>query len=473
LNIQCDVCIIGGGSGGIGAAIAAARTGVDVVLIEKAAILGGNTTVAGVCCWECGVGGTGIPFDIYRRLKQIPGGVGILSHTRHLSWTKEGGRMFPFGEARIDPSLSYEDTLRRHGYTLAHGGREHWHGVMLEPEIYAPLLEEMLAETGNCRVMLNTAFVAAEADADGLKEISADGPQGRVSVRAKTFIDSSGDAVLCRALGCEEMTGRESKARFGEPNAPAEHTDTVNGVSLIFRITPAENPGVETLPDDIPPECWWWKGWIDWPVACINEYPNGDRNVNMLPTMEGRDFVALGFEAAYRECTRRVLAYWHYMQTSGWGWENYRLRSIAPALGVRESRRIIGEYVLTQHDLIAGLSRQTHDDIICIADHAIDIHGEGGGRAVEVSEPYGVPFRCLIVKGKRNLLTACRAASFSAIAASSCRLSRVMISLGQAAGTAAGLAAQAGIQARDISPQVLRDSLRKQNVTLDWNADTG
>ncbi|HDS74200.1 MAG TPA: FAD-dependent oxidoreductase, partial [Firmicutes bacterium] len=105
----------------------------------------------------------------------------------------------------------------------------------------------------------------------------------------------------------------------------------------------------------------------------------------------------------------------------------------APMLGVRESRRIVGEYVLTQNDIEAGLSQQQHADIVAIADHALDLHAEHGG-CRELSEPYGIPFRCLVPKGFHNLLIASRAASFSHIAASSCRLSRTIMQLGQAAG---------------------------------------
>ena len=87
-------------------------------------------------------------------------------------------------------------------------------------------------------------------------------------------------------------------------------------------------------------------------------------------------------------------------------------------LGVRESRRIVAEYVLTEHDLRAGLSGQDHPDIVCIADHAMDTHGSHGRPCGELREPYGVPFRCLVPRGFSNLLVACRGAGFSALAAS-------------------------------------------------------
>ncbi|MFP4250858.1 MAG: FAD-dependent oxidoreductase, partial [Armatimonadota bacterium] len=164
---------------------------------------------------------------------------------------------------------------------------------------------------------------------------------------------------------------------------------------------------------------------------------------------------------------RRVLAHWHYVQSEFPEFRGFRLTWIAPEVGLREERRVIGEHVLTEHDLLAGLSSQRHPDIIAIADHAMDLHGEGGG-CRELTEPYGVPFRCLVAKGMRNVLVASRASSFSSIAASSCRLSRTMMQLGQAAGTAAAMGVQRGTDAREVSPDDLREALSEQHVQLEW-----
>jgi hypothetical protein len=202
-------------------------------------------------------------------------------------------------------------------------------------------------------------------------------------------------------------------------------------------------------------------------VAQINHYPNGDLNVNMLPTMDGAEFLRRGYPEALAECQRRVRAHWHHLQTNYAEFREFRLHSVAPALGIRETRRVLGEYVLTQHDLLAGLSGQQHPDIICIADHSMDTHGGHRHASGELREPYGVPYRCLIPQGQRNLLIACRAASFSSIAASSCRLSRTMMQLGQAAGTAAALAKELRCDLPDVPPDRLRAALRTQHVQLE------
>ena len=99
----------------------------------------------------------------------------------------------------------------------------------------------------------------------------------------------------------------------------------------------------------------------------------------------------------------------------------------------------------------------------------MDVHGEAGthGGPRELVEPYGIPYRCLIPRGFDNLLVASRAASFSALAASSCRLSRTMMHLGQAAGTATALATVLGVGYPEVPPDQLRDRLRAQHVQLD------
>ncbi|MFM8716542.1 MAG: FAD-dependent oxidoreductase, partial [Spartobacteria bacterium] len=147
--------------------------------------------------------------------------------------------------------------------------------------------------------------------------------------------------------------------------------------------------------------------------------------------------------------------------------QRYTISWIAPALGVRETARLVGEHILTDHDFLAGFSRQTDPDLIAPADHSMDRHGEGGG-CVELREPYGVPYRCLLPKGIDNLLVACRGASFSSIAASSCRLSRTMMALGHAAGVACAIAKEKALPLRDVPAGELRETLRSQHAELDW-----
>ena len=140
--IRCELAVIGGGSGGFGAALAAARLGVNVVLVERGDQLGGNSVRGGVNVWEPVVGATSFPFELYQRLKRETNAVGIYSMGRHLS-TYDPARepyRYPGGELLIDPKRTYLDTLQRHGI-----GKSDLHGVVFEPE---PMSRAMLATAG-------------------------------------------------------------------------------------------------------------------------------------------------------------------------------------------------------------------------------------------------------------------------------------------------------------------------------------
>ena len=171
-----------------------------------------------------------------------------------------------------------------------------------------------------------------------------------------------------------------------------------------------------------------------------NEYPNGDYNCNMLPTMSGMTFFSLDMESAMAEMRRRVRDFWSYVQENfAWG-RNLRIAKIFPRPGIRESFRIQCRCMLNENDLIAGLKRQEHGDLIVVADHQMDLHGAKCPNRIVY--PYGIPYRSLLPENADNLLIAGRIAGFSSLAASSCRLSRTIIRLGEAAGFAAALAIQ-------------------------------
>ena len=459
-DMSADVAVIGGGSAGFAAAWSAATLGSSVVLVEKEKMLGGTSTFAGVNNWEPGMGGTGVPYRVYQRLKKIPKAAGVYVIDRHCGWKKASEPYtYPGGISVIDPALPYSKSLLRHGPGMGNEAwfRENCHGVIFEPLCMARVMGDMLRETGRCTTYTNLAFVKVDQTNGPLQSVTlSDGSH----LAAKIFIDAT-DGLLCRQLGCPMMFGRDAHSAFNEPGAPETPRAQLNGATLIFRVTPAPGTGVEPLPEGIP-ETSWWGGFA---LVFATRYGNGDLGMNMLPTMKGEEAVSLGREAAYAECRRRVYAEWHWLQTNYAEFRDYRLLSIAPVLAYRETSRVRGEYVLSQNDLIAGLSGQTHADIIAIADHPMDNHG-GGGPSGELKEEYGIPYRCLLPLGTENVLIAGRAASFSAIAASSCRLSRTMMQLGEAAGVAAHLAVTRNVPLRSVAAADIR---RLMQTRIDGN----
>ncbi len=195
--------------------------------------------------------------------------------------------------------------------------------------------------------------------------------------------------------------------------------------------------------------------------------------------MDGNAVLCMEYSQLMHEAYRRLTEHFFWLQrlppdeSSRWtrfvrgkGYGTWTITGVAPRIGVRETRRILGDYVLSELDCRSGVKNQKHADIIAITDHAVDIHGRKG-RLYEVPNgPYGVPYRCLLPRGVENLYIASRAASFSHIAASSCRLCRTMMTLGQAAGTAAAMASQRRLAIRQIDVTELQTRLTAQGVAV-------
>ncbi|MBL4701863.1 MAG: FAD-dependent oxidoreductase [Phycisphaeraceae bacterium] len=470
INSSYDLVVVGGGSGGYAAALAGTRLGLSVCLIEESDTLGGNAVRGGVNSWETGAGGTGIPFDLYCHFcMNHPQDIGIHGFGRHCLWhdpTKEA-KPFPGGEHLIDPSLTYLDTLQRHGTKgLSHDSqrcRKQWHGLVFEPTTMHQAMVSLLEQSGQCDLRLNTTFKEVHTQDQNITHLTLD--DGSL-IHGKYFVDGTADGVLCNAAGCELHCGEDPQNRYDEPSAPQHATKQINGVTLIYRITPTTTPGIEPLPNGTPSTCWWQDRFSG---TCFVQYPNGDFNVNMLPTIQGQAFLELGYAKAYQECKRRVQAHWHHVQSNHEEFQHYKMLYTAPGLGVRETNRVVCEYMLTERDLRNDVNKQKHPDVIAIADHAMDTHGRHCTvGCAELAHPCGIPLRCLLPVGTVNLLIACRASGFSSLAASSCRLSRTMMQLGQAAGTAVALAIETASSLRTLPTDQLRKQLATDHVTLTW-----
>ena len=156
----------------------------------------------------------------------------------------------------------------------------------------------------------------------------------------------------------------------------------------------------------------------------------------------------------------------HYMQKRGH--PTHKLVSVAPQIGVREGRRIIGDYVLTEEDIVQG---RKFPDVIAVGTsqidfHDIDEHGDKGSRR-EAVPPYQIPYRCILVKGIENMLTAGRCISSDQVAQSAYRMIPTCATLGQAAGTAAALAVRSKVKLREIGVEVLQGILAEDGVKFD------
>ncbi len=424
-EMEADVCVVGAGSAGVAAAIAAAREGARVVLVERQRRLGGTGTNGMVSSWEPGPG-CSIAEELFQRMKAI-GGAGV-ARSQPVQTTA------PMGFLMVTEDEPYQRTLVR----ALPGDKQRNrvpYCVPYKPEAFDTVVRQMLAETGNATILDETTFFRAEPNAEKTRVDSIlveDAAGGIARIRANVFIDSTGDVWLARALGCEVMLGADPKSRFDEPSAPHEGFLELNAITRCYMIVPSDAPRREP-----PPEVE-----VAFPrAAFVTGWKDGLRTVNMMPTLPGRALIDLGYDECLRRSERIVRAHWHWLQQIP-EFQQYELAEIAPMLGIRESYRVLTRYVLSEHDLRAGLPNQQHPDLVAVADHPCDIHGAGGHLAA-VNTAYGVPYRCLIPAGSwENLLVACRGAGFSKIAASSVRLQRTMIQLGHAAGLAAAMAAK-------------------------------
>lgn len=395
-------------------------------------MLGGNSTLAGVNTWEPGLG-PALAAELYDMLSTTPSVIGISRTVKH--WSPDQ----PWGLSRIDRALSYETTLQRAGVPADRLCR-----VTFEPSAMAAAMAGLLVATGRVDLRLGAKFTGAETDGNRVTHItiSCAGREERLAVGY--VADTTAQLHVCRELGCATYLGCEPRSLYNEPSAPDTHLDQLNGVTVCFRVTPVSEPRVEPLPPGVPDE-------VRTGVISMTEYPCGDLNMNILPVMQGWEYHTLGEEEGRRICVERVHQIWRWYQGEK-GFDRYRLAMVFPFTGIREGPRLIGRKVLTENDIRLGHSRQPQPErLVALADHALDVHG-AGHLCRELSEPYGIPYECLLPREYDNLIVACRGASFSHLAASSCRLSRTMMALGVAAGRAMSQALPSGAALADVNP---------------------
>ena len=453
-----DILIIGGGSGGFGAAYSAGKTANDlgldlsVTLVEKNNFIGGVSTYGGVNCWEPGVSGNGIHFEIARELLEakhagIGGYEGVVCRER------------PYSLSVIHDEYKYEDTLFRLKIPDTYNLRR----LHFEPDAMNEIMIKKLHKY-NVKILFNTEFVDSTLHNDNIESVFVKINNDIVNIKAKIFIDCTGNIILARKTGCQYMYGEDPKSAFDEFCAPEYPSNHLNGATLLFRVEKCEENFVETIPDFyknfFPKIEEWYKNNVEQyrVYSQCNQYPNGDLNINMLPTIDGFEYLELKNDVM-NILTARVWYYFTWLQSEiGFG---HKMKYIFKYPSAREDYRLKGQYVLTELDIRNGCHKK--EEIIAYADHVLDIHGKSNINVHGVPKydnPYGIPYSCLLPVEIGNLLVACRGASFSHIAASSCRLSRTMIAIGEAAGTAAVLSVKHDKMLKNLNVEEVRELLQ-------------
>lgn len=411
-----ELVVVGGGFAGVAAAIAAARAGVDVLLVDKGNCLGG----AAVNCLVS-------PFMPYSTV--IDGKHVVLS-------------------AGI-----FSEIIRRMDERHAMVGER----FFLEEELKF-VLNDMVLEAG-VKLLFHAYIFKAEKRDGRITSISVATKSGETRIEADYFVDATGDAQLAYLADCPTTLGREpdhlcqpmtlcfrvgnvDRDRFyaSQPRWSKIHAQMLESGQLI---NPRENILV-----------------FHTPIPNVLHF-NTTRVVKKNPTCSEDVTEA---EVLARQQVQEV---YDLLKEHADGLENSYLMMTAAEIGVRESRMIVGDYVLTETDC-KDCTR--FEDAIAASNYEIDIHNpEGTGTSHYFFKPgeyYTIPYRCLIPKEATNLLVAGRCISSDHGAQASYRIMPNVCTLGEAAGSAMGLAVKEGKQVRDIDVGVLQAELKKNGAFI-------
>lgn len=423
-NRKVDVCVIGGGLAGTFAAIAAARHGAKVVLMQDRPMLGGNAS-SEIRMWVSGAG----------------------SRVRNL---QETGIM--------------EEVLLENMYRNPTRNFSIWDSI---------LYEKVKAER-NIELLLNCACCFAEKEGARLRNVT--GFQLTTytwqKVEADLFIDCSGDSVLAELADAEYMVGREAKETFGEKWGLEKADKKTMGMSLMIQAHETDHKC-----EFIPPE-WAYKFTTDEemkfkPHECLK---NIETNFYWIELGGEADSIH-DTEEVRDELLKIAYGVWDHMKNYGdHGAENWELDFIGFLPGKRESRRYVGDYILTQQDVETG--KQFADEV-AYGGWQIDNHLPGGffmngadGNHLQkkrLTEPYGIPLRSLYSKNVENLMFAGRNISASHLAFATTRVMGTCGVMGQAVGTVAALAVKYGMSIRQLAAEKieeLQDTLMEDDCFL-------
>ncbi len=411
---EADVCVIGGGMAGLAAALAAARHGAKVILMHDRPMLGGNASS------ECRVHVCGA--DRHNRIPNVRE-TGILEELR-------------LTNVRYNPQRSYS--------------------------VWDTVLYDAARRQENLSLMLNCS--CCEAKTDGNRIVSVTGWQTTTqtwrTVRAKVFVDTSGDGVLAPLTGAAFSMGREGRDEYGESFAPEKADDGTMGMTLAFAAREYDTPRpfeppdwanrydrCEDLPGGLAEHMWWSLGywWIE---------------------LGGLDHSIHDAEKVRDDLLAVVFGVWDHIKNrcdygAEHGADNWALEWVQFLPAKRESRRYTGRHMLTQNDITSG---GRFDDVVAFGGWPMDEHPPVGFGCAKVGlepakfspspSPYGIPYGVLVARDMENLMFAGRCAACTHMAMSSTRVMATAAVMGQAAGTAAAMAMRLGTDPAGVSAHI-------------------
>lgn len=444
---RTDVLVVGGGPAGLGAAVGAARAGADVILAERYGFLGGNATAALVMPL--------MSFHTQRPTIERAGMTSLMPTDHGPGHPVIAGVLQELLERLIRADGAIEPSLET-GYV-----------VPFDPEVFKLVALDMLDDAGV--EFLFHAFasdVVGGADVDGVVFETKSGP---VVIEAHTVVDCTGDGDLAARAGAPFEVGRDS--------------DTlVQPMTLMFRMVEFQRAAFEAYVEEHPDQ---WRGvhglWdlveqatkageLDLEREDILFFgtPHDEEvsvNSTRVTRVLGTDVWDLTYaEWEGRRQLRQLIAFFRKYVP---GFEQAYVAQSGVNIGVRETRRITGEYQLTAEDLLGA---RTFDDVIAHGAYPLDIHNpEGEGTTLKrlpPGEAYDIPLRCLLPQSVDHLLVAGRCISGTHEAHSSYRVMPISMATGQAAGVCAALAARRDEAPRDVPSAQVQGVLHGQGANL-------
>jgi hypothetical protein len=315
------------------------------------------------------------------------------------------------------------------------------------------------------QLKLHAFFVDSLMEGDEITGLITANKSGLEALRARIIIDTTGDADVAASAGAPFEMGRSDDGRM----QPA---------SLFFRIGNVNDNAVQAYMDANPEDTCFQslvaqarrKGDFDLPRerVCVYRLPRTGEwwaNASRVLGVDSTDGEQL--TQAEIEGHRQVMVLVNFMRQYLPGFENCYLVDTATQIGVRESRRVLGEYVLTADDVYRA---RRFDDAVARVSFPIDIHDvQGSGHFFQGPKEgpyYTIPYRCLVPKSVENLLVAGRPISATHQAHASLRVMPPCFAMGQAAGTAAALALETNVSPRNIEVKLLRESLTHQGALV-------
>ena len=423
-TLKTDILVAGGGAAGTLAAISAARQKRKVLLLESKGSLGGSRTLMGVDTFN------GF-FSPGETTFQLVGGIGYEVVERLLSKKSAFIRQNTFGSG---PVVTYDIEQLKIVY------------------------EQMVLEAGSD--LLFYSFVPeVHVENKSVQRVTVCNKAGLSEIEAGVIIDATGDLDLAAAAGEEyEVAGQN-----GTP---------VQSLTTIFNMANVDNNRAFSLSQaartKIMQEAYQ-SGKYDLTRigGSIHPTPHAGyvhANLTRIPNVDATDPVAL--TRAEIEGRRQVQEYVRFLINEYPGFENAYLASTAATIGVRETRRLKGEYVLTGEDVREGIK---FDDAIACCSAPMEDHDAGIGvkwEFLKTGDYFQIPYRSLLPKKIDNLLVAGRCLSATHEGQASARNSAQCMAMGEAAGVAAALAVSRHVSPKQVDRHELQDQLRKQGAIL-------